>query len=139
MDSNLTENSTISYYNQESFMSYETMRIFFFAIAIITVLICLTICTTVCICICLKRRRELTRHENRAKLLPEQPVKSSSKRSTQKASNNSTTANGKQSSIVLSSSSNATNSAVKSFYDNLDDIPFIDESRPTSVIDITQV
>ena len=55
MDSNLTENSTISYYNQESFMSYETMRIFFFAIAIITVLICLTICTTVCLCICLKR------------------------------------------------------------------------------------
>lgn len=25
------------------------------------------------------------------------------------------------------------------YYDNLDDIPFIDESRPTSYIDITRV
>jgi hypothetical protein len=38
-----------------SSISYETMRIYFFAIIIITVLICLTICITVCTCICRKR------------------------------------------------------------------------------------
>lgn len=36
--------------------------------------------------------------------------------------------------------SNAVKSTTKPFYyDNLDDIPFIDESRPTSVIEIAQV
>lgn len=59
-----------------------------------------------------------------------------------------TITNGKQSISLPTSTSNQTkvnsNSAVVTtgkpfYYDNLDDIPFIDESRPTSVVDITQV
>ncbi|UJR28320.1 hypothetical protein I4U23_009563 [Adineta vaga] len=139
-DSNLTINSTSKLTNDDFYRKYEMMQFLFLAIAIITVLICLTICLTVCICICLKRRRDSKHQENKAKLLPEQSVKSSSRKSSQKAANNSATVNGKQSALNPSTSFNATNSAVKSsYYDNLDDIPFIDESRPTSVIDITQV
>jgi hypothetical protein len=49
--------------------------------------------------------------------------------------------NGKQGSSVQPTTSNSTKlTTTKPFYyDNLDDIPFIDESRPTSVVDITQV
>jgi hypothetical protein len=53
-DSNST-NSTSNFIDSGFHISYGTMQMLFFAIAIITVLICFTICTTVCICICLKR------------------------------------------------------------------------------------
>jgi len=48
-------NDTLNSFDGPFTLSYDTMRILFIAIAIITVLICLTICITACICICLNR------------------------------------------------------------------------------------
>jgi hypothetical protein len=42
--------------------------------------------------------------------------------------------------LIQQTSLSSSKTPIKSFYyDNLDDIPFIDESRPTSVVDITKV
>ncbi|CAF2341176.1 unnamed protein product [Rotaria sp. Silwood2] len=49
LNSNNTINGTLNLINTSFGISYETMRILFIAIAIITVLICLTICICACI------------------------------------------------------------------------------------------
>ncbi|CAF5194785.1 unnamed protein product, partial [Rotaria magnacalcarata] len=77
--------------------------------------------------------------ENKETLLSEQSSIPSGTKST-KATNNTTGSNGKQRSSIQQTISNSAKATTKPFYyDNLDDIPFIDESRPTSVIDIAQV
>jgi hypothetical protein len=76
-------------------------------------------------------------------LLPEQSERISTKRLP--TTNSIISSNGKQQSDkkILSSSIQQSLSNMTPispyYYDNLDDIPFIDESRPTSYIDMTRV
>ena len=82
------------------------------------------------------RRRKSKRQENKDQLLPEQ----SNKSSRIPTNNPVRETNGKQGILIQQPSLNSTKTTTKAFYyDTLDDIPFIDESRPTSVIDITHV
>ncbi|CAF2410917.1 unnamed protein product [Rotaria sp. Silwood2] len=152
---NSSMNGTSDALDNEFGLSNEIMRLLFIAITTITVLVCLTICISACICICLNRRRNLKRQEKKDHLLiPEQSEKISdtklsltnplSKHINLTLSSNSKPESEKKilpSSIRKSSSNliNGNTPMISYYYDNLDDIPFIDESRPTSYSDITRV
>ncbi|CAF1034873.1 unnamed protein product [Rotaria sordida] len=152
---NSSMNETLYSYDNEFGLSNEIMRFLFIAITTITVLVCLTICISACICICLNRRRNLKRQEQKDHLLiPEQSEKISDTKLSftnplPKTINITISSNSKpeseknllHSSIQRSSSNiiNGNTSIRSYYYDDLDDIPFIDESRPTSYSDITRV
>lgn len=131
-NSNYSINGTSYSLSDKPFFTDDFVKFLFIAITIITIFICLAVCIIVCICICVRRKRKSKQKETKDQLLPEQ-----SKKTSKIPTNKSSTTTGKQGSIDQIISSNPT---IKTFYyDNLDDIPFIDESRPTSVIDITKV
>ncbi|CAF0886232.1 unnamed protein product [Rotaria sp. Silwood1] len=152
---NSSMNGTLDSIDNEFRLSNEIMRLLFIAITAITVLICFTICISACICICLNRRRNLKRQEQKdCLLIPDQSEKISDTKLSlsNPLSNNinvTISSNSKQeleknmlSSSLRKSSSNIINGntpIISYYYDNLDDIPFIDESRPTSYSDITRV
>ncbi|CAF0738776.1 unnamed protein product [Rotaria sordida] len=86
------------------------------------------------------KRRKAKGQGNKDQLLSEQSSIPPANKTSKIPINNSTTTNGKQGSSIQQIISNPIKPITKPFYyDNLDDIPFIDESRPTSVVDIAQV
>lgn len=141
-------NDTINTFSDEYTFASDTMRFLFVALATIVVLICLTICISVCVCFCLHRRRKSTRQGTKdQRLLPEQSEKINPNKI---IFNNSSSKNLSINTASKSSSSlNQTLTSVSihqiktplkpSYFDTVDDIPFIDESRPTSFIDVTRV
>ncbi|CAF0926649.1 unnamed protein product [Adineta steineri] len=148
---NSTVNGTLRSLEKDFDTNNDTMRLLFITIAIIIVLICITISTILFICICLNRRRNSRREEKQDQLLPSEqfekiPDNRKSLINSSKQNINPTVPfHSTQQSIkkTLSSSSSINpNEKIQIrpyYYDNLDDIPFIDESRPTSFIDVTRV
>ncbi|CAF3124181.1 unnamed protein product [Rotaria socialis] len=152
---NNSMNDTLHSSDNDRVVSDEMLKLLLVAITTIIVLVCLTICISACICICLNKRRNLKRQNKKDHLLlPEQSEKITHTRSslTNPVTKNITLtilSNSKQDldktilpSSIQKSASNLIhgNAPIKSYYyDTFDDIPFIDESRPTSYIDITRV
>lgn len=141
-------NVTTTSVNKIFGLHFETMRIILLTVATLIIILCLIVCISICVCLCLKRKHKSKHNKKKDQLLPEQTGKNSNNKSSKNLLTNPTITNGKQSISLPTSTSNQTkvnsNSAVVTtgkpfYYDNLDDIPFIDESRPTSVVDITQV
>ncbi|CAF1348009.1 unnamed protein product [Adineta ricciae] len=138
---NGTINSTLqSSIDQDFDRNNDALRLLLITIAIIIVLVCITISTILFIFICLNRRRNSKRREKQDRpLISESTDKTSRTNSSGKKKPKPGKTSGK---TTVPSSTSTTNEKIpvgQFYYDNLDDIPYIDESRPTSYIDITRV
>ncbi|UJR21152.1 hypothetical protein I4U23_024251 [Adineta vaga] len=126
--SNVTINNTLMLsFNQNSEANNEALRLLLLTIAIIIVLVCITISTVL--------RRNSKRHRKQDHLLiPEQSEKISRTTSSEKKKPKPTKTSQFSGKSNVPSSSMTINEKIPIgpfYYDNLDDIPYIDESRPT--------